>query len=46
MWEVECLDVVNNIYFKKEFDNEYKFNKFLNKCKYSHNIKIISWWKL
>lgn len=42
MYEVECINEKNEK-FKKVFYDKKLFKKFINKCKYSHKIKILSW---
>lgn len=42
MYEVECINEKNEK-FKKVFYDKKLFEKFINKCKYSHKIKILSW---
>lgn len=41
MFEVECLDLVNNKVFTKVFYSIKKKNDFIRKCKYSKKIKVI-----
>ena len=42
MYEVNCIDLINNKEFKKVFYSYYLLNKFKNKCKYSKKILITS----
>ena len=46
MYELNILDLTQNRTFKKYFNSEFLMNKFINKCKYSKKIKIISNFKL
>lgn len=41
MFEVECLDLINNKVFTKVFYSIKKKNDFIRKCKYSKKIKVI-----
>ena len=42
MYEVRLLNLINGEKFNKLFNSEYLMNKFVNKCKYSKKLKIIS----
>ncbi|MGM9881488.1 MAG: hypothetical protein ACI31S_01440 [Bacilli bacterium] len=42
MYEVNLLNK-DGIKFIKYFDNDYKFNKFMNKLKYSKNLILLSY---
>lgn len=44
MYQVMLMNE-NGIKFKKEFQSEYLFNKFINKAKRSKKIKILSIWR-
>lgn len=41
MFEIECLDLINNKVFTKVFYSIKKKNDFIRKCKYSKKIKVI-----
>lgn len=43
MYEVVCLNEKNEKFSKYFYDRK-EFNSFLNKCKYSKKIKVLSWW--
>lgn len=45
MYEVRLLNLPNGEKFSKLFNSEYLMNKFVNKCKYSKKLKIISIFK-
>ena len=42
MYEVELLNVLSKTRFTKKFDSPYLMNKFLNKCKHSKKVIVIS----
>jgi hypothetical protein len=42
MFEVEVLDLLNNNIFSKWFYDPIPKDKFINKCKYSTKVKVIS----
>lgn len=41
MFEIDCLNLINNKVFKKVFYSIKKKNDFIRKCKYSKKIKVI-----
>lgn len=45
MYEVRLLNLINGEKFNKLFNSEYLMNKFINKCKHSKKLKIISIFK-
>lgn len=45
MYEVMCLNLIENKQFSKIFYSPYLMEKFINKCKYSKKIKVTGWWK-
>lgn len=42
MYEINLLVIENNKTFTKIFWSEYLMRKFINKCKYSKKLKVIS----
>jgi len=42
MYEVELLNRETGSTFTRKFDSPYLMNKFLNKCKYSKKVKVLS----
>ncbi len=42
MYEVNCVNLLNNKSFIKIFDSYYLLKKFKNKCKFSKRILIVS----
>ena len=43
MFEVKLLDKSTNKTFIKTFKSYYLYNKFINKCKYSKKLQLISY---
>lgn len=43
MFEVKLLDKATNKTFTKIFESYYLYNKFVNKCKYSKKLQLISY---
>lgn len=43
MFEVKLLDKTTNKTFIKTFESYYLYNKFINKCKYSKKLQLISY---
>lgn len=41
MFEVECLNLINNKRFTKWFFSDISKDKFVRKCKYSKKIKVL-----
>lgn len=42
MYEVRCFDVTKKVEFTRVFWDRKKYNNFINKCRYSKVIKIVS----
>jgi hypothetical protein len=42
MYKLDIINLESNKRFIKNFDSVYLMNKFLNKCKYSKRIKVVS----
>lgn len=43
MFTVDLLNVATGKEFKKVFDSPYLLNKFLNKCRFSKRVKVLSY---
>ena len=41
MYTVMLLDLKSNKRFDKTFRSPYLMNKFINKCRYSKNLKVL-----
>ena len=45
MYQVKCLNLITQEVFEKMFEFYDDFRKFINRCRYSKKIKVISWFK-
>ena len=43
MFEIKLLDKTTNKTFVKTFDSYYLYQKFLNKCKHSKKLQLLSY---
>ena len=46
MYEVRILDLKTKNVFTKNYDSPYLLRKFVNKCKYSKTVQVLSVFKL
>lgn len=45
MYQIKCLNLLTDQVFEKEFEFYEDFRRFLNRCRFSKKVKVISWWK-